>query len=108
MGLDSFAMVGTEPMDGKLFQHLPPVLCGGMFADGKSSIRGKVYNEFVTRNTGVSLYQEKIDNQTIGDMIEKFTDKPVDSMDMSATEVFTLVEWFRTIHRHGGYIINWW
>ncbi len=108
MGLDSFAMVGTEQMDGALFKHLPPVLCGGMFSDGESSIRGKVYDVFVSKHTGVSLYQEKIDNETIGEMIQKFTDKPVDPMGMSATEVFALVEWFRTIHRNGGYIINWW
>jgi hypothetical protein len=109
MGLDSFAMAeNNTPMDGKLFTHIPPVLCGGMFSDGESSIRGKVYDKFVHTNTGVSLYQEKISYEQIGDMLQKFTDKPVEPYDLSATEVHALVEWFRTIHRNKGYIIGWW
>lgn len=108
MGLDSFAMVGTEKMDGKLFEHLPPVLCGGMFSDGCSSIRGKVYNEVVESTSGISLYQEKIPNTQVAMIAMALEDAGHSGSGIPEKEYNTLVEWFKIIHNNGGYIVGWW
>lgn len=108
MGLDSFAMIEDKQMDGKLFEHLPPVLCGGMFCDGHSSIRGKVYNEVVESITGISLYQEKIPNSQVAMIAMALEDAGHTGSGLSNKEYTTLIEWFRIIHNNGGYIVGWW
>lgn len=108
MGLDSFAMIGNEQMDGALFKHLPPVLCGGMFSDGMSSIRGKVYNEIVDSITGFSLYEEKINNAQVGMIAMALADAGHKGSGLSKKEYETLTEWFRIIHNNGGWVHGWW
>jgi hypothetical protein len=108
MGLDSFAMIGDKQMDGKLFEHLPPVLCGGMFSDGHSSIRGKVYNEIVEAASGISLYQEKISNSQVAMIAMALEDADNHASNLSKKEYNTLIEWFKIIHNNGGWVHGWW
>jgi hypothetical protein len=65
LGLDTF--VSRSPGDPVLsdddaatFGASGINLCGGVFSDGVTSIRGKVYAELVLEVTGISLYQEWI------------------------------------------------
>jgi hypothetical protein len=108
MGLDSFAMIEDRQMDGKLFEHLPPVLCGGMFSDGNSSIRGKVYNQVIESTTGISLYQEKIPNSQVAMIAMALEDAGHEGSGIPKKEYNTLIEWFKIIHNNGGYVVGWW
>ena len=73
MGLDSFArdVNGKLPDDASAaFARSGIELVGGMFSsngDG-GSFRGKVYANLIEATTGVSLYQEEIDSDTVKDM----------------------------------------
>lgn len=65
MGLDTFPSRSPEDQvlsaeDVALFQGADIDLCGGVYSDGVTSIRGKVYAELVLEVTGVSLFQEWI------------------------------------------------
>jgi hypothetical protein len=46
-------------------------LCGGVFSDGVTSFRGKVYSWFVEEVTGESLYQEWLPPETVAEMAGK-------------------------------------
>lgn len=76
MGLDTYAMLAAQ--DGE--PHTAPdepfaglKLCGGMYSGGagSSSIRGKVYDEVVLEATGESLYQERIEPETVAEMARR-------------------------------------
>ena len=74
MGLDSFAITqgedgGWQPAPDESFEGIE--LCGGMFSDGGSSIRGKVYDELVRAATGESLYQERIEPARVAEMARR-------------------------------------
>ena len=75
MGLDSYFRIKTY--ETPEFKDLPELhLCGGMMSgDGNDgSFRGKVYDAFITRVTGESLYQEEIERETICLMARKLND----------------------------------
>jgi len=65
MGLDTFPSRSADDQvlsaeDVAIFEGADIDLCGGVYSDGVTSIRGKVYAELVLEVTGVSLYQEWI------------------------------------------------
>ena len=71
MGLDNY----WEAPKGTSLEELtfdPPLrLCGGLFSGhGDGSFRGKVYSGIVEAITGVSLYEDKIDNTTVCQMAD--------------------------------------
>jgi hypothetical protein len=73
MGLDTYArdVNGNLPEDAAAeFARSGIKLCGGMFSSNGEggSFRGKVYSSLVEAATGVSLYQESIDSETVEDM----------------------------------------
>jgi hypothetical protein len=45
-------------------------LCGGMYSDGSTSIRGKVYDDVVREATGESLYCEWMPPETVAVIAE--------------------------------------
>ena len=73
MGLDTYARDanGKLPDDARsAFARSGVNLCGGMFSSrsgsGESgSFRGKVYAKLIKDTTGVDLYQEQIDTETV-------------------------------------------
>lgn len=63
-------------------------LVGGIVSgNGPYSFRGKVYDGFVEKYTGVSLYQQRIDNDTVVEMADALDD----------------LEWLDITMYHGGY-----
>jgi hypothetical protein len=122
MGLDSYA-VKMENMSDEKFKGIG-TLCGGMFSQGDdgegstgNSFRGKVYNDFVEKVTGYSLYEE-LDNYTCGkiaDCIKKFLkgnpdDKEWDygkAFTVTREEATTLAKWFKIVHDNDGSYHAW-
>lgn len=85
MGLDNFWVLpeGKEEISFSPELHL----CGGMFSGhGQGSFRGKVYDEIVSEITGVSLYTDEIDNQTIQEMADKLVKTKYDRQLFDCTE----------------------
>jgi hypothetical protein len=74
MGLDSYWMhKGEEASVEGDFK-----ICGGLMSGhGNSSFRGKVYDKAVEAITGVSLYQERIGNETVKEMTKKMQEASV-------------------------------
>ena len=65
IGLDTFPSRSADDIvlsdeDVAMFKGAGIDLCGGVYSDGVTSIRGKVYAELVLEVTGVSLYREWI------------------------------------------------
>jgi hypothetical protein len=76
MGLDTYAARSqsdgmTDP-DRKAFEEAEITLCGGLLSGDAGSFRGKVYEYVVHTVTGVSLYQEWIPPDTVGEMADAF------------------------------------
>ena len=92
-------------------------LCGGMLSGvGNDSFRGKVYNDLVELATGVSLYQEWIDNETISamaDALEAF-DFSIYTEDATCTwqirpEEFQDLKTIFRLHADAGNVLHgWW
>jgi hypothetical protein len=93
-------------------------LVGGMFSgNGRQSFRGKAYYEFVEQVTGVSLYQDDIDNATIrkmADALEAHELTPDESRELSycdrkgEDEFNDLKRMFRTYADAGAFLHGWW
>lgn len=111
MGLDClWRDNNNEPASvGKEFN-----VCGGMCSNnGTSSFRGKVYYELVLQASGISLFQDIIDNETcqkILDALEKFdlneyknNWKPVEKYEFE-----DLKEMFRAHIEKGHHLVGWW
>lgn len=65
MGLDTYPSRSADDVvlsaeDEAAFQGADIDLCGGIYSDGVTSIRGKVYAQLLLEVTGVSLFQEWI------------------------------------------------
>jgi len=78
MGLDNFISrspdeVVLTPDDERALAESGVDLCGGVFSDGVTSFRGKVYDIFVSEVTGESLYQEWLTPETLAEMADKLT-----------------------------------
>ncbi len=78
MGLDNVVSrspdeVVLTPEDERALTESGIDLCGGMFSDGVTSFRGKVYAEFVLEVTGESLYHEWLPPETLAGMADKLS-----------------------------------
>jgi len=120
MGLDLFAH-GVDPQK---FQTLSPVLCGSMFADGQTSIRGKVYASFISDICDVDIYQEKLPVKDLQRIVTQLSTYCVGAEDLlnddpnryTAHEVFgftleevkALLDWFKTVKENNGQVLGWW
>lgn len=119
MGLDLFAH-GVDPQK---FKDLPPILCGSMFTDGNSSIRGKVYAGFIENVCGVDIYQEKLPSEDLQRIVtqlsvycagaddeicgeDSYTEHKV--WEMGLDEVKALLDWFKIVKDNNGQVIGWW
>ena len=76
MGLDSYWLEPEKNDEGEydtmeVKTDEPIQLCGGMMSgSGSGSFRGKVYDDIVDGITGVSLYREMTDNETVRKMAD--------------------------------------
>ena len=120
MGLDLLAH-GVDP---RKFQDLPPVLCGSMFTDGHSSIRGKVYAGFIEDVCGINIYQEKLPAQDLQKIVTQLSLYYIGAMDeinpegsrytlhkawdFTLEEVRALLDWFTIVKANNGQVIGWW
>ena len=73
MGLDSIISRSPDKImlhaaDKRALNESGIELCGGMYSDGVTSFRGKVYDMFVLKVTGVSLYEEWLPPEMISEM----------------------------------------
>lgn len=113
MGLDSY--FGIRQDNGEIesvkvvFEGRTPSLCGGMFSgDGcDGSFRGKVYDDYVTVVTGVSLYQVEIDNTTVRQMAAALRAK-ADLMGEKYIEAHDLALVFEKFGEAGCSLYGWW
>ena len=74
MGLDSIISRSPNKIvlpaaDKRALNESGIELCG-MYSDGITSFRGKVYDMFVLKVTGVSLYEEWLPPKTISEMAD--------------------------------------
>lgn len=105
MGLDTFARDehGELPEDAAAaFASAGINLCGGMFSsngDG-GSFRGKVYSDLVESATGISLYHEKIDSDTVSAMY--------DSIRIAVEGLIELEKFFKVCDEFGLELNGWW
>lgn len=89
-------------------------VCGGICSDnGTTSFRGKVYYELVLQASGISLYQDIIDNTTcqkILDSLEKFdfNDYKNNWKPVKKYEFEDLKEMFRDHIEKGHHLVGWW
>ena len=127
MGLDNYAVYGKnhpkynpdENANNDIPNELFPknCLCGGMFSGGGNSFRGKVYNEYVEFFTGVSLYDDIIDEETVDQILDtllsidekKFKNYDENHNDWQITyqEALDLAEWFRVVSNERGCVVSW-
>lgn len=99
MGLDNFWSAAVEGDFN---------VCGGMFSGhGNESFRGKVYSDLVERVTGVSLYEDSIDNGTILDMADKLEEAAKADPEGPGGEVTRLAQMFRA-HADAGHSLSSW
>lgn len=115
MGLDSF---WVHRVNGEMVRaedvHPPRELrlCGGMFSGhGDGSFRGKVYDDFITAATGVSLYQEEITNivvRSMADMLDAYDGLEHERHGLTDQEVADLKLMFRTYADAGCALHGWW
>lgn len=119
MGLDLFA----HNVDPKKFADMPPILCGSMFTDGQSSIRGKVYADFIDEVCDVSIYQQKLKTNDLQRIITQlslycmnmedlFNGDELDTIHakhgFSLDEIKALLLWFERVKENNGQVIGWW
>ena len=125
MGLDNYAVYpvnhpkwkdGDDLIPSELF---PVQLCGGMFSDGQSGIRGKVYNEWCEYATGMSLYQEDISPEDVKELyarllnankltFKEYCDEGDNYYALDWKDALSFREWVRVVAEQDGAIIGWW
>jgi hypothetical protein len=76
LGLDNFISrspgeVVLTAEDERAFVESGIGLCGGMYSDGVTSFRGKIYELFVAGVTGESLFEEWLPPATVAEMSDK-------------------------------------
>jgi hypothetical protein len=129
MGLDNFAVYPyghpkhdpnpdvSKSMEPSLFEGIN--LCGGLFTDGGSSFRGKVYAGLVEDVSGYSLFDDLITNEGVGEICRAFEDFTVqdfdnwnnqgyNTYDLSWKDVLQLRSYFFIVYENGGAIESWW
>jgi len=122
MGLDNFISrspgdVVLTPEDERVFAESGIGLCGGMYSDGVTSFRGKVYELFVAEVTEESLLEEWLPPATVAAMAEKLAacdpDTARERLDLdedfvpSPGEIRDLQKLFRVCADRGLGIIAW-
>jgi hypothetical protein len=120
MGLDSYWKL---PKRKRHPNFDPPLqLCGGMLSGhGCGSFRGKVYDKVVEGITGVSLYQEEIDADTVMHMSNELNGTPYHTVvsqdlerdedydfDISESEYGDLQRMFKGYADKGATLHGWW
>lgn len=113
MGLDNF-WVDPQGNPGVIEEGFK--VCGGMFSgNGDSSFRGKVYHEYVKDVTGVSLYDDVIDNDCVMEMandlrnsLDEFDEGVADEYGLDKEEVENLVMMFEEHGNAGHHLESWW
>ena len=118
MGLDTFAAYSTEgypAMPNELFLD-NDYLCGGIFSGGGASFRGKIYADFIHAISGISLYQEVMQEPDIRNILLALHnaifvhDEGYDGeyRKISNEEIYALYRWFNTVLRNKGVVLGWW
>lgn len=112
MGLDSIWKMPDE-QDHPVFE--PNLnLCGGLFSGfGQGSFRGKVYNDFIEYVSGVSLYQEEMENgdvRRIATALATYTptDADLKAYEITFDEVHDLYRMFTEYGDVGATLVGWW
>lgn len=105
-------------MPQNLFAEVPNVLCGGLFSGNGSgsSFRGKVYNDVIEDITGVSLYQERIPNETVKGMADALglllttgvNNRQCKKLGLDVKQFEALAKWFRVVADNNGIVVGWW
>jgi len=126
MGLDNYAVYGTEhhkcPTDVSESNLLPDSLFEGidlghgMFSGQGSAFRGKRYDSWVQYATGMTLYEEIIDPDTVQAIADElrvsttpeFFAAYVNEYDISFQEAQDLLKWFEIAAAEGATVIGWW
>lgn len=105
MGLDNFwVKPGSDDPTGV---DVGFGLCGGLFSgDGGSSFRGKVYENDVASITGESLYQERIDAETVRRMADDL-ERAAESH-QGDSSISRLARMFRAHADAGHELVGWW
>ena len=109
MGLDSYWEVATHM--GQLHPEFDPPLqlCGGLFSEhGRGSFRGKVYEDAILEVTGVSLYQEVIDADTIKAMAAKLDAFRLVEQGLEPDEARDMCRMFTTYAATDASLRGWW
>lgn len=89
-------------------------ICGGMLSgNGNNSFRGKIYNSVVESLTGISLYEDVIDNDNciyIGNILRnaKYSEaKKYSEYDLSEEEFNDFVEMWLSHSMNGHRLVSW-
>lgn len=111
MGLENFWQIDEETpgwIEGDF------LVCYGPFSNkGNSSFRGRAYDDIIESLTGVSLYEDKIDTDTILKMNEKIQECLVEKARELAGYDLKVEEWkdFQKMWdchaKAGHYLISW-
>lgn len=111
MGLDNFWQIDTETpgyIEGDFN------VCYGNFSNkGNSSFRGRAYDDIIEPLTGVSLYEDKIEMDTILKMNEKIQECPFEKARELAGYDLKEEEWkdFQRMWdghaKAGHYLVSW-
>ena len=127
MGLDTYASRTPDDTsltedDNAAFQASGIDLCGGIWSDGATSIRGKIYDALVMEVSGVSLYQEWMepdDVRAVSAALDAHSPEELarmwDELDWQApegghapAETAGLQAFFRLCASRGLGLIGWW
>ena len=113
MGLDN---IWIDESNNHAYIDKPFNVCGGMCSgNGESSFRGKVYYDYVKDITGVSLYDDIIDNDRVMEMandlrvsLDQFNDDLADTYRINREDVENLVWMFEEHGNAGHRLVSWW
>jgi hypothetical protein len=122
MGLDNYPARDPQgtllPEDEEAFRKAEIRLCGGLFSDGTTSFRGKVYNDLVEQVTGVSLYREWIPPETVREMAAALSLRSPEELarilmgeghtEEHVREMKDLQRFFQICAERGLGLIGWW
>lgn len=118
MGLDTFASrsrgdVALTPEDERAFEDARIELCGGMYSGEGGSFRGKMYASVVLDVADVSLFQEWIPPEVVGEMAAAF-DRcdpervAAEERDVTPAEILELRRFLHLCADRGLGLIGWW
>lgn len=126
MGLDNYAVYGVEHckynpdlgesnlLPDSLFEGLD--LGHGMFSGQGSAFRGKRYDSWVQYATGLTLYEEVIEPETVQVLTDelRLSTNPEcfstfdNEYGITYQEAQDLLKWFEIAAAEGATVIGWW